>query len=88
MVKILSIFAVAVSLSACNAVPQKTAMNPQGLTNEELLKLQQIRLDKLEREMDRKENELRYQHLKELQAVQAQQKAASVINTNCKFLCF
>ncbi len=88
MGKILCIFVIAVLLSACNTVPQKTAMNPQGLTNEELLKLQQDRLEKLEREMDRRENELRYQHLKELQAVQNQQKAASVVNTNCKFLCF
>jgi thiamine monophosphate synthase len=75
-------------LAACSSVPQKTAQNPDGLTNEELLKSQVDRIAKLERDMEKKENDLRYQHLKEIQAIQAQQKSPAVINTQCKFFCF
>ncbi len=77
-----------VFLTACQSTPQKSAQNPQGLSTEELLKSQLERISKLEREMDKKENDLRYQHLKELQTVQSQLKPAPVVNTNCKFLCF
>ncbi len=75
-------------LSACSSTPHKTAQNPDGLTNEELLKAQVERIAKLERDMEKKENDLRYQHLKEIQALHMQQKPAPIVNTQCKFLCF
>ncbi len=75
-------------LSACSSTPHKTAQNPDGLTNEELLKVQVERVAKLERDMEKKENDLRYQHLKEIQALHMQQKPAPIVNTQCKFLCF
>ena len=86
-------------LAACSSTPHKTSQNPDGLTNEELLKVQVERIAKLERDMEKKENDLRYrmekkendlryQHLKEIQALQLQQKPAPIVNTQCKFLCF
>ena len=75
-------------LAACSSTPHKTSQNPDGLTNEELLKVQVERIAKLERDMEKKENDLRYQHLKEIQALQQQQKPAPIVNTQCKFLCF
>ena len=75
-------------LAACSSTPHKTSQNPDGLTNEELLKVQVERIAKLERDMEKKENDLRYQHLKEIQALHMQQKPAPIVNTQCKFLCF
>jgi hypothetical protein len=73
------------SLAACVTPPQKSAHNPEGLRDQELVVVQQERLAKLEREMERRENEMRYQHLKELQQVQMQR---PVRNSECRFLCF
>ena len=75
-------------LTACSSTPHNTAQNPDGLTNEELLKAQVERIAKLERDMEKKESDLRYQHLKEIQTLQMQQKQAPIVNTQCKFLCF
>jgi len=62
--------------------------NPQGLNQDELIKTQIARIEKLEREMERRENDLKFQHMKELHSVQIQSKAPHTINTNCKFFCF
>jgi hypothetical protein len=48
------IILVAVLLSACSSTPQKTAQNPTGLTNEELLKVQADQIAKLERDIEKK----------------------------------
>lgn len=86
--KKISLSLIAVLLAACSSTPQKTAQNPDGLTHEELLKVQVDRIAKLERDIERKENDLRYQHLKEIQSLHMQQKPSAVVNTQCKFLCF
>jgi hypothetical protein len=75
-------------VTGCASTSQKTAHNPEGLRDDELVKTQIERIAKLERDMERRENELKFQHLKELQAMQAQTKSAAVVNTSCKFFCF
>ena len=77
-----------IALTACTTVKQDPVHNPQGLNNDELIKAQIARIEKLEREMERRETELKFQHLKELTQVQTQTKAAHTVNTNCKFICF
>jgi hypothetical protein len=72
-------------LTACAAPPQKTAFNPDGLNDRDLVQAQLERILKLERDMERRENELKYQHMKELTQVQMQSKARS---SECRFLCF
>ena len=75
-------------VTGCSSTPQKTSHNPEGLRDDELVKSQIERISKLERDMERRENELKFQHLKEMQAMQSQTKAAAVVNTSCKFFCF
>jgi hypothetical protein len=72
-------------LTACVAPPQKTAFNPDGLNDRDLVQAQLERILKLERDMERRESELKYQHMKELTQVQMQTKARS---SECRFLCF
>ena len=72
-------------LTACAAPPQKTAFNPDGLNDRDLVQAQLERILKLERDMERRESELKYQHMKELTQVQMQTKARS---SECRFLCF
>jgi hypothetical protein len=72
-------------LTACVAPPQKTAFNPDGLNDRDLVQAQLERILKLERDMERRESELKYQHMKELTQVQIQTKARS---SECRFLCF
>ena len=74
-----------VFLTACAAPPQKTAFNPDGLQDRDLVQVQLERIIKLERDMERREQELKYQHMKELTQVQMQAKARS---NECRFLCF
>ncbi|CAM8658090.1 hypothetical protein MCEMSE6_02797 [Oxalobacteraceae bacterium] len=76
------------AITGCSSVPQKTAHNPDGMRDDELVKVQMDKLAKLERDMERRENELKYQHLKELQTLSAQAKTPTVVNTSCKFFCF
>lgn len=74
-----------VFLTACASPPQKTAFNPDGLQDRDLVQVQLERIIKLERDMERREQELKYQHMKELTQVQMQAKARS---NECRFLCF
>jgi hypothetical protein len=74
-----------VFLTACASPPQKTAFNPDGLPDRDLVQAQLERILKLERDMERRESELKYQHMKELTQVQIQTKARS---SECRFLCF
>jgi hypothetical protein len=54
-----------------------------------LIKAQIEHIAKLEREMEKREQEMKYQHLKELTQIQVQQKqTAASGHTNCKLLCF
>lgn len=74
-----------VLLTACAAPPQKTAFNPDGLQDRDLVQVQLERIIKLEREMEKREQELKYQHLKEINQIQMQAKTRS---SECRFLCF
>ncbi len=78
------------ALTACVTPPahKDPVHNPQGLNSDELIKAQIARIEKLEREMERRENDLKFQHMKELHQVQIQSKAPHTVNTNCKFFCF
>jgi hypothetical protein len=79
-------------LTACStATLRDPVANPHGLTNPDLIKAQIEHIAKLEREMEKREQEMKYQHLKELTQIQVQQKqqpAAAQGHTNCKLLCF
>lgn len=79
------------ALSAC-VTPQTAhkdpVHNPQNLNQDDLIKSQIARIEKLEREMERRENDLKFQHMKEMHQVQIQSKAPHTVNTNCKFFCF
>lgn len=74
-----------VLLTACASPPQKTAFNPDGLQDRDLVQVQLERIIKLEREMEKREQELKYQHLKEINQIQMQAKTRS---SECRFLCF
>ena len=76
-----------VLLTACASPPQKTAFNPEGLQDRDLVQVQLERIIKLEREMEKREQELKYQHLKELTQMQVQKQSAQG-HANCKLLCF
>jgi len=77
-------------LTACStvALPPKTAINPEGLKDSELVQAQQARIDKLEREMERREIQMKFDHLKELQTVQIKQVQPAPGHVSCKLLCF
>jgi len=79
------------ALAAC-VTPQTAhkdpVNNPQGLNQDDLIKAQIARIEKLEREMERRENDLKFQHMKEMHQVQIQSKSPHTVNTNCKFFCF
>jgi hypothetical protein len=76
-------------VTACSSTPMRDPVhNPQGLNNDDLIKTQIAKLEAMQRDMERRESELKYQHLKELTQVQMQQKAPHTVNTNCKFFCF
>jgi len=81
-------------LTACQTQPplaQDPRVNPQMLSTNDLLKAQIDKMEKLERDMEKRENAIKYEHLKELQAIQLQAQAKSgphVLNTQCKFFCF
>jgi hypothetical protein len=55
-------------LTACQTQPplaQDPRVNPQMLSTNDLLRAQIEKMEKLERDMERLENELMYQHLKD-----------------------
>ena len=80
-------------LTACTSTPQLAQdprVNPQLLSTNDLIKSQIEKMEKLERDMEKREQELKYQHLKELQTVQVKhaQQVPQTLNTQCKFFCF
>ena len=77
-------------LTGCASVHKDPVNNPQSLNNDDLIKTQIERIAKLERDMEKREQELKYQHLKELQTVQLRQaqQVPNTVNTSCKFFCF
>ena len=80
-------------LTACQTQPplvNDPRVNPQMLSTNDLLRAQIEKMEKLERDMEKREQELKYQHLKELQTVQVKhaQQVPQTVNTQCKFFCF
>lgn len=77
-------------VTACAGAPaaKDPVHNPQGLNSDDLIRTQIAKLEAMQREMEKRESELKYQHLKELTQMQIQQKAPTTVNTNCKFFCF
>jgi len=76
-------------LTACSTTGQRTAQNPEGYRDQELILIQQAKLEKLERDMERREMQLKYEHLKELQTVQIKQvQQPAPGHVSCKLLCF
>ena len=76
-------------LTACGtAIHKDPVTNPHMLTNPDLIKAQIDQIAKLERELERREQEMKYQHLKEMTQMQMQQKQSAAGHTNCKLLCF
>ena len=75
-------------LTACQTQPplaNDPRVNPQMLSTNDLLRAQIEKMEKLERDMERREHDLKFQHMKELNQVQMQAKARS---NECRFLCF
>jgi sensor histidine kinase YesM len=76
-------------MTACGTTVRDPVMNPRSLNDQELLREKIVRVEQLEREMERREAELKYQHLKELTHLQMQQKnRPSEGHVSCKFFCF
>jgi len=76
-------------LTACGTTVRDPVMNPRSLNDQELLREKIVRVEQLEREMEKREAELKYQHLKELTHLQMQQKnRPSEAHVSCKFFCF
>ena len=76
-------------LTACGTTVRDPVMNPRSLNDQELLREKIVRVEQLEREMERRESELKYQHLKELTHLQIQQKNRPPEgHVSCKFFCF
>lgn len=79
-------------LTACGTTVRDPVMNPRSLNDQELLREKIIRVEQLEREMEKRETEMKYQHLKELTQVQLQQRNQSPQpvpgHVSCKFFCF
>jgi len=78
-------------LTACSSVPQtpqKNVHNPEGLRDSDLVQVQQARIEKLERDMERREMQMKFDHLKELQSVQIKQVQPAPGHVSCKLLCF
>jgi hypothetical protein len=78
-----------VALTACSTY-KDPVHNPQSLNNDDLIKTQIAKIEAMQRDMDKREQELKMQHLKELHQTQLQNKSstAQTVNTNCRFLCF
>jgi hypothetical protein len=76
-------------VTACGTTVRDPVMNPRSLNDQELLREKIIRVEQLEREMQKREAELKYQHLKELTQLQVQQKSRPAEgHVSCKFFCF
>ena len=80
-IKILFV-ALPLMLTACAATNNP---NKSNLSDAEFIRMQQEHIVKIEREMEKREQELKFQHLKDLQMISMQQKAK---NSECKLLCF
>jgi hypothetical protein len=76
-------------VTACGTTVRDPVVNPRSLNDQELLREKIVRVEQLEREMEKRESEMKYQHLKELTQVQIQQRSRPAEgHVSCKFFCF
>ena len=77
------------ALTACASTVHKDPVhNPQGLNQDDLIRTQIARMEQMQREMERRTNAMKFDHLKELQQVQIKAAAQPTGHANCKLLCF
>ena len=75
------------ALTACTTY-RDPVHNPQGLSDRELIREQVAKIEAMDREMERRTNAMKFEHLKELQQVQIKSAAQPTGHANCKLLCF
>ena len=75
------------AMTACTTY-RDPVHNPQGLSDRELIREQVAKIEAMDREMERRENALKFEHLKELQQTQIKAAQQPTGHANCKFLCF
>ena len=75
------------ALTACTTY-RDPVHNPQGLSDRELIREQVAKIEAMDREMERRTNAMKFDHLKELQQVQIKAAAQPTGHANCKLLCF
>ncbi len=73
------------ALTACASTTRDPVHNPQSLNNEDLIKIQIAKMEAMQRDMERREMQMRMDHMKELQMLQMQKASR---NAECKFFCF
>lgn len=72
------------ALTAC-AGPIRSTHNPEGLRDQDLVIVQQEKIAIMQRDAERREMQMRMDHMKELQMLQMQKASR---NAECKFFCF
>ena len=72
------------TLTAC-AGPVRSTHNPEGLRDQDLVIVQQEKIAIMQRDAERREMQMRLDHMKELQMLQMQKASR---NAECKFFCF
>ena len=72
------------TLTAC-AGPVRTTHNPEGLRDQDLVIVQHEKIAIMQRDAERREMQMRMDHMKELQMLQMQKASR---NAECKFFCF
>ena len=75
------------ALTACTTY-RDPVHNPQGLSDRELIREQVAKIEAMDREMERRTNAMKFEHLKELQQVQIKSATQPTGHANCKLLCF
>ena len=72
------------TLTAC-AGPIRSTHNPEGLRDQDLVIVQAEKIAIMQRDAERREMQMRMDHMKELQMLQMQKASR---NAECKFFCF
>ena len=89
MLKSKSIFMLPLLLVTACASPVRSVHNPDGLRDQDLVIVQHEKISILQRDMERREMQMRMDHLKEMQSIQMQQRNRPTEgNISCKFICF
>ena len=73
-------------VTAC-ASPVRSVHNPEGLRDQDLVIVQHEKIAIMQRDMERREMQMRLDHLKEMQSLQVQRRSSDG-HVSCKFFCF